>query len=429
MQPTRQNRWGQFVLILLLVTLPWGVRPVLAADEGQDALPEEHIVRFDETLSEIAKAYGVSMSDLMQINGIDDPDTVYVGQRLRLPSDIPVEAPAGDQEDAEVGAESLVNRPVTATLNRTYTVQLGDHLNWIALRFGVDVASLRALNGLTGSDTNVIATGQVLLLPATQQELRVAAPVQEHTVTAGESLSGIAKAYGVSLAELMTANHIDEPDSILIGQKLAIPAAGAQENEPLVGPPRQGFRYHRVRPGETLSLLAEIYDTTPQAIVRYNGLPDEATVYTGLEVRIPYGPPPLPQRIPRTRLSGTRFLISISRQRCWLFQGSRALYEWKCSTGHDEWVTRTGTFPVKTKLEMAQSSAYRLDMPYWLGLYDVGNFENGIHGIPVAWGTGRKIWTSLVGQPATFGCAMLLDEDAAELFRLAYIGMPVHIID
>jgi lipoprotein-anchoring transpeptidase ErfK/SrfK len=78
---------------------------------------------------------------------------------------------------------------------------------------------------------------------------------------------------------------------------------------------------------------------------------------------------------------------------------------------------------------MAQSRAYRLDMPYWLGIYDVGSYENGIHGLPIEWSTGEKLWDNLIGQPATFGCAMLMDEDAKTLFDLAYIGMPVHIVD
>jgi hypothetical protein len=54
-------------------------------------------------------------------------------------------------------------------------------------------------------------------------------------------------------------------------------------------------------------------------------------------------------------------------------------------------------------------------------------YENGIHGLPVKWDTGEKIWGGLIGQPATFGCAMLDDEDAKTLYDLAYLGMPVYI--
>ena len=48
---------------------------------------------------------------------------------------------------------------------------------------------------------------------------------------------------------------------------------------------------------------------------------------------------------------------------------------------------------------------------------------------PVEWDTGEKIWEGLIGEPATFGCAMLDDRDAAVLFAAAYVGMPVHIMN
>ncbi|MCB0061767.1 MAG: L,D-transpeptidase, partial [Caldilineaceae bacterium] len=155
----------------------------------------------------------------------------------------------------------------------------------------------------------------------------------------------------------------------------------------------------------------------------------QETVYTGVEIRVPYGPPTLPNQRPPVPASGSSFLVSLSRQQCWLFHGDRVAYEWTCSTGYGEWITRIGSFAVQSKIENAESSAYRLDMPYWLGIYNVGPFENGIHGLPVDWDTGEKIWEGLIGEPATFGCAMLNDHDAAILFTAAYIGMPIHIMN
>jgi LysM repeat protein len=201
--------------------------------------------------------------------------------------------------------------------------------------------------------------------------------------------------------------------------------------EPLpaqIGPPRAGFFYYTVKPGDTLSELARDFDSTVLALLEYNDLPDEQTVFRGLELKIPYGPPVLPDAAPPVPRSGTRFVVSLSRQQCWVIQGEQLRYAWTCSTGYGEWITRIGTFAVQTKQEMAKSTAYQLDMPYWLGIYDVGAYENGIHGLPVLWKTGEKIWSTQIGQPATFGCAMLDDDDAATLFDLAYLGMPVHIV-
>ena len=174
--------------------------------------------------------------------------------------------------------------------------------------------------------------------------------------------------------------------------------------------------------------MAREFNSTQLALLEYNDLPNEETVYLGLELRIPYGPPPLPIDLPPTPTSATRFVVSLSRQQCWLLAGDRVRYAWTCSTGYGQWITRTGTFAVQSKFEMAKSTAYELDMPFWLGIYDVGTYENGIHGLPIRWEDGKKIWTELIGQPATFGCAMLSDENAEILFNTAYLGMPVHIV-
>lgn len=315
------------------------------------------------------------------------------------------------------------------SLNRSYTVQEGDTLGRIALRFGVDQTALRALNRLPLQGNTRIVVGQQLTLPALASQLVAKTPDQTHTVTVGDTLSSIAQRYGTGMSALMSVNRISNPNSIAIGRDLTIPGKALPGAAPTVGLARSGFIYHRVQPGETMSQLSETFDTTPMAIVEYNGLPDETTLYSGLEIRIPYGPPQLDRRLPPTPISGTEFVISITRQRCWVMRNGRVVFNWECSTGYGQWTTRTGTFPIKTRMEMAQSSAYRLDMPFWLGLYDVGAFENGIHGLPVDWDSGEKLWDTLVGQPATFGCAMLLDEHAQMLFDLSYLGMPVHIVD
>lgn len=422
-----QPRAGRVWLALLSLGLFYLITafvysPQVAAQPADNTV---HVVRYGETLSEIAQSYQVAMAVVMQRNGINDPNSIYVGQPLRIPVMESRDEPSISAPPEEDSFTPQLVR--TTSLNRTYTVRSGDTLPWIALRLGLDLTALRAINNLNEGES--IRLGQQLILPATEEELRVKPTLVRHIVRTGESLGLIAQSHNTSLSALMAINRIANPDLIQPGQELVIPNQEQAERAPVVGPARSGFYYHSVRPGETLSQLAAQYNTTPQAIVRYNNLPNTETIFSGLEVRIPFGPPVLNRQTPQAPRSSTEFVISISRQRCWVFQGDRIRHEWKCSTGQGEWVTRTGTFYVKTKMEMAQSRAYRLDMPYWLGIYDVGSYENGIHGIPIDWTTGERLWDTLVGQPATFGCAMLLDEDAAILFDLAYIGMPIHIVD
>ena len=431
-----------------------------------------HTVQPGETASEIAKLYGVALDELMARNGILNANRLYVGAVLVIPrpdaeatgtpteeateetneevteevteeateevteevtEEATEEATEEPTEEATPEAESppreappLSDRP-QASLNRIYTVVSGDTPARIALRFGFDAESLLRLNNLPEDVRFVV--GEELLLPATEHELGVKSEAEEYTVKPGDSLSAIAKAHGLTLAELMGANGISNPNLIAVGQSLVIPGQALEAERYLpVGPQRSGFFYYTVQGGDTISELARDLATTRLALLEYNDLPDESTVYNGMELRVPFGAPELPRRQPPVPTSGTSFLVSLSRQQCWVYQGKNVLHQWTCSTGYGKFRTRTGTFAVQSKIDNAKSNVWQLDMPYWLGIYDVGSVENGIHGLPVRWDTGKKIWGTQLGQPATFGCAMLDDPDAATLYDLAYIGMPVHII-
>ena len=398
--------------------------PLAQTDPPVDGIQRQHTVQVGETLSQIAQTYDVSLADLLDANGIRDADNVRIGQTLRIPGASGQAIPTAGSAEGDAPPP-----PSPFSLNRRYTVQAGDTLLRIADRFGQDVATLMALNRMDADAASQLKVGQTLVLPATPDDLVFLPPDSTYVVQPGDSLGLIAQANGIDTAQLQQANGITDPNALRVGQELVIPSQPAAGADMPMGTIARGYDYHIVQPGETLSEIAQRFDTTVAALVSTNGLPDTESVYYGLYLRIPYGPPLLAQRRPPVPLSGTAFVVSISRQQCWVFRGDRVRHTWQCSTGHEEWVTRTGTFPVKTKMEVAQSSAYRLDMPYWLGLYDVNEFENGIHGIPVSWETGQKLWSGLVGQPATFGCAMLVDEDAERLFDLSFLGMPVHILD
>ena len=358
-----------------------------------------------ESLSQIALRYGIDMAELMDLNGIINPDAIYQGQKLRLTHVMSTGAAmaAPPQAEAPGPSPSAVNRTI-ATRNRTYRVQPGDDLTAIAVRHGVDSAALAAINGLSGP--GVLALGQELILPATSLELQVRRPrpetsQEEYIVQAGDSLGLIAERFGLTLAELMAANYIANPDTVYIGQRLLIPVEPDVTGDPApsiadIGRPRSGFYYYTVKPGDTLSELAREFDTTVLAILEYNDLPDHETVYNGLALHplraaaSAVAPAPIP-------LAGSRFMVSLSRQQCWVLSGDRVLHRWVCSTGYGQWITRTGSFTVQTKLEMAGSTMYELDMPYWLGIYDVGTYKTASTAA-IKWRQARR-WEGLLGQP------------------------------
>jgi len=106
--------------------------------------------------------------------------------------------------------------PATAGFAATYTVRAGDSLYLISKRFGTSVGTLRALNGLWGSDR--IYAGQRLTVPDSQET--------RYTVRPGDSLYLIGRKFGLSATSIMRANGLSS-SAIRPGQVLRIPVPPA----------------------------------------------------------------------------------------------------------------------------------------------------------------------------------------------------------
>ena len=85
-----------------------------------------------------------------------------------------------------------------------------------------------------------------------------------YTVQPGDTLSGIARWYGVSVHALAQANHISNPNLIFAGQTLCIPSGS--------GGGGGGSGQHVVRYGQTLSGIAAYYGTTTSCLAQANGI-------------------------------------------------------------------------------------------------------------------------------------------------------------
>ncbi len=121
-----------------------------------------------------------------------------------------------------------------------------------------------------------------------------------------------------------------------------------------------------------------------------------------------------------------RIEINISTQRFYAWQGDTLIYSFPTSTGLPGRDTAAGHFKVLDKIPRAYSSVWRLTMPYWLGIYYVGNIENGIHALPIR-PDGSVMWGGLLGQKASYGCVILSTEAARLIYEWAEIGTPVDI--
>jgi hypothetical protein len=123
-----------------------------------------------------------------------------------------------------------------------------------------------------------------------------------------------------------------------------------------------------------------------------------------------------------------RIVISITEQRMWVVQDGEVIKENVISTGIADSPTMPGIFQVQSHFENAYASSWDLWMPHFLGIYDaVPGFENGIHGLPLL-SNGVRLWGSVLGQPASFGCIILDLESAEELYNWAEDGVVVEIL-
>lgn len=131
---------------------------------------------------------------------------------------------------------------VPAGADTVYVVCSGDSICSIAERTGVDSDALLEANNLGRDD--VIHPGQELVVPGTE-----AVPGREavdetsstvsdsetvevfYVVRRGDTLSAIARAYGVSVQGIVEANGIPDPNLIRVGRRLTIPGATEGVNE------------------------------------------------------------------------------------------------------------------------------------------------------------------------------------------------------
>jgi LysM repeat protein len=190
--------------------------------------PFLHIVARGETLSEIAAKYGVSWVDIIAINRMPDQNALRAGQELIIPGYSP-EAPVveGEETAPAEGEVAASGEPATTELSAdgsaqaTHVVKANETLIQIAEIYGLNVGTLATANNIR--NRSLLRTGQVLVLPGVTQNQADAARAIKHTVQRGESLSQIAKDYGVATSAIVRANNLANPNSVYTGQVLIIP--------------------------------------------------------------------------------------------------------------------------------------------------------------------------------------------------------------
>lgn len=128
-------------LPVVLPTATAGLPPISVTAEAPTGAERTHVVQPGEWLLQIARQYHVDWRELAAYNNIVNPSRLYPGQVLRIPG-------TGN----EIGNEIL------------YTVQPGDNLFRIALRYNLNYLYLASYNGIP--NPHQIRVGQVIRIPA-----------------------------------------------------------------------------------------------------------------------------------------------------------------------------------------------------------------------------------------------------------------------
>ncbi|MFH0930584.1 MAG: LysM peptidoglycan-binding domain-containing protein, partial [Candidatus Zixiibacteriota bacterium] len=124
-----------------------------------------------------------------------------------------------------------------------------------------------------------------------------------HKVRKGETVSGIAKKYGVSPFNIIQANSLSKRYKIYPGQLLKIPGYGESNlsqktstnkvspesdyNPDKISASKNGYSTYKVKPGDTLEKIARSFKTTTSNLEKLNGLNNQDLIKTGEKLKVP----------------------------------------------------------------------------------------------------------------------------------------------
>jgi len=232
--------------------------PVTVRKPEPEPEPEEpgdrvHVVAAGETLEQLAARYYVSTRQLRFYNLLPDGQDIGDGDRLRIP---PPDLRVPWQWQRELAAGRLPARG-----ERTHTVARGETLVIIARRYGLSSEQLQAYNRIP--DPDQLKVGEQLRIPAGAKlpptppaprlpgKARRQGATGVYVVVAGDTLSLIAKRYGIKVEQLQYLNRIDDPNLIAVGDRLLIPDGA------LKVPPPPASKYTFMWPLQNFTVVSE----------------------------------------------------------------------------------------------------------------------------------------------------------------------------
>ncbi len=267
-----------------------------------------HLVKKGETISKIAKKYGISPYVIAEANNISVKKKLSSNQSLLIPVSSKMNLLAAkDDVPAKNTKNSKRKIDSRGRTKITYKVKSGDTLSELAERFDVRISDLRNWNDIAyGRQLKANATIEIFL-DANKAEKFVTAETlridqsqivadagktinkrskknlnksywTNHVVRRGESLFTIAKKYGVTSQDIKNWNGI-RSNKIMPGQELEIylvpeTSAIAESKSKNTSPTTKDKRTieHQVKNGDSLFQIAALYNVSVQQIKNWNNI-------------------------------------------------------------------------------------------------------------------------------------------------------------
>lgn len=252
-----------------------------------------YTVKSGDTLSKIANSFNTTTNKLAQLNNIQNVNRIYIGQRLLVRQNTTSTTTASTQKTV-VNQSSATSSNNTAS---TYTVKRGDTLSSIAGRFNTTYTKLAQINRL--SNPNRIYIGQVLQLKAqatastntlvaAQRNSSTAASnaknnttsASTYTVKSGDTLSQIAERFNTSYTKLAQNNHLTNPNHIYVGQVLQVNGSSTTASTTAYQRSTSQSSY-TVKSGDSLSKIAAQHGLNWRTLASKNNIQSPYIIYVG----------------------------------------------------------------------------------------------------------------------------------------------------
>ncbi len=264
-----------------------------------------YTVKTGDLLWKIARDYKVEIRDIISLNKMEAPYYIYIGQILLIPTE--------DRDNKPAGGAYFY-----------YTVQPGDILWNIAQKYGTTVQKLVELNDI--KDAYDLYVGKKLMVPLKeskpveekpaennkQEENKNYLPYTFYKVQKGDRIWQIAQTFGIKTNTLVNFNKLKNVNDIKVGDILVIPLKDSSKFTYLYRAASQVNSYYRVLRNDTLAGIAEYYGIPEEGIRAINGLKKNEGIYTGQRLLMPVNPALFKQHKIYTVKKGGEYIFDIA---------------------------------------------------------------------------------------------------------------------